>query len=150
VLTAPASSSLRGAPQLEGRRLSRTGEATEGATVSGVPPSPLLGAGAPSAAPEGVNTAIQRGLIAWAEPDLGIDYLATRFPVGTLVEICSLNGCLIRRTNDFGPVGRSKIADLAVLDWEHICGLPRSRGTCPGTIEAIGEIALPPTDMEDE
>lgn len=115
------------------------------------PPLPVVAALTPqslASVPDvSVPAAIQRGLIAWAEPDHGGDYLATRFPVGTLVELCAKT-CIVRRTNDFGPVGRSKIADLAVLDWEQICELPRSRGVCPGTIEAIGDIKLPQTDID--
>lgn len=38
-----------------------------------------------------------------------------------------------------------RIADLAVLDWEDISGLPRERGLVRGTVETI-EIELPATD----
>lgn len=125
------------------------------------PPSPAV---APRVQPSGsaesvlatprgdISTALLGGWISWAEPDLGPDYLATRFPVGTLVRICAVQ-CLFRTSTDFGPsaaIDPPRIADLAVLDWEQLCGLPRDRGLCRGTVEALGPSpTLPATDMED-
>lgn len=98
----------------------------------------------------GLGTALMAGNISWADPELGGDYLATRFPRGTLVRLCSERPvCILRTSNDFGPseaIDPPRIADLAVLDWEQLCGLPRARGLCFGTIEAIENIPLPATD----
>lgn len=106
-----------------------------------------LPAGAPS--PTGaIGTAFMGGWISWAEPELGGDYLATRFPRGTLVRICAVE-CLVRVTTDFGPsaaIDPPRIADLAVLDWEFLCRLPRERGVCRGTVETIAPVKLPATD----
>jgi len=99
-----------------------------------------------------IGTALMAGWISWAEPDLGGDYLATRFPRGTLVRLCAVE-CIVRRTTDFGPsaaIVPSRIADLSVLDWEDISGLPRERGLVLGTVETI-EIELPATaTLEDD
>jgi hypothetical protein len=105
-------------------------------------------------APSGeVGTALIGGWISWAEPDFGPDYLATRFPRGTLVRICAVE-CIVRVTTDFGPsaaIDPPRIADLAVLDWEQLCHLPRDRGLCRGTVETIGPRAtLPPPDTGGE
>ncbi len=95
-----------------------------------------------------IGTALIGGWIGWAEPELGPNYLATRFPRGTLVRICAVE-CITRRTTDFGPsaaIDPPRIADLSVLDWEAISGLPRSRGLVLGSIETINEAPLPATD----
>jgi hypothetical protein len=110
------------------------------ATASPETATPLSGA---------IGTALMAGLISWAEPELGPDYLATRFPIGTLVEICAVE-CIVRVTTDFGPsaaIDPPRIADLSVLDWEDISGLDRSRGLVRGTIETVGpRVTTPPTD----
>ena len=111
--------------------------------------STSLAAGA-SASVESV-AAIERGWISWAEPEHGGDYLAARLPRGTLVQLCART-CIVRRTTDFGPhagIRPNRIADLAVLDWEVLCGLPRERGVCPGTIEVLASITLPATDTDE-
>ena len=134
---------------LRGASDSSWGDGPRVASVtSGDPAKDRTGAPTPTG---GIGTALVGGWISWAEPFHGGDYLATRFPRGTLVRICAVE-CLLRRTTDFGPhagIRPNRIADLAVLDWEQICRLPRDRGLCPGTVEAIPEIVLPATDSTE-
>lgn len=95
------------------------------------------------------TSALIAGWIGWAEPELGPNYLATRFPVGTLVRLCAIE-CIVRTTTDFGPsaaIDPPRIADLSVLDWEQIGGQPRSVGLIRGTIETIKAVPLPATTI---
>lgn len=90
------------------------------------------------------------GKASWMPAKYGRDYLAMRIPKGTEVRICAAT-CLDMTVNDYGPSKRihpDRIADIAVGRWEHICGMPRSRGFCRVTVEYGGgpRVTLPPTD----
>lgn len=71
----------------------------------------------------------------------GSGYLALPQGPGHRVRICGAGGCLVMTSNDAGPSKgmqrEGRIADIGVESWEHICGLPRSRGLCRVTVEDI-------------
>ncbi len=157
-----ATSRVKSAPSKGGDYFDWRSGTLESSAVIGLPVATMseprgygsLSVGAPTSEPaptSGIGTALIGGWIGWAEPELGPNYLATRFPRGTLVRICAVE-CITRRTTDFGPsaaIDPPRIADLSVLDWEAISGLPRSRGLVLGSIETINEAPLPATDTDE-
>lgn len=88
------------------------------------------------------------GYAGWATRSLGPRYLAMRLPRGTWVTICAVE-CWTTRTTDYGPSSRivpNRVADIAVGQWERVCGLPASRGLCLVTVALA--LAAPETDIE--
>lgn len=85
--------------------------------------------------------AIVSGLASWMPEFYGPAYLALPQGAGRRVRLCGAGGCLVMVSNDSGPslamqrLGR--IADVAVLAWERICGVPRSIGLCRITEEDL-------------
>ena len=76
-----------------------------------------------------------------------------RLPKGTAVRICAAtrwDSVVV----DYDPSNRlhpERIADIAVVRWERICGMDRSRGLCRVTVEVGGPIpTLPPTSTEEK
>ena len=71
------------------------------------------------------------GIASWMPERYGPDYLALPGGAGTTVRICGVR-CLLITSNDAGPsLGmqrRGRVADLAVIAWEWVTDLPRSRG----------------------
>lgn len=95
-----------------------------------------------------VGAALIGGVLSYVAPRYGPEYLALPFPRGTVAEICGPADCVLRRSTDFGPDQRvhpDRIADLSAADWQVVCGLPLSRGTCRGTVELE-----PPVDPSDD
>jgi hypothetical protein len=119
---------------------------------------PLLGApsggGVPSPAGE-IGTALVGGTASHVGRQFGRAYLA--LPEhrwgrrGLLVEICGDGGCVIRRSTDAGPdlamQRAGRVADLNAWDFEAVCGCPASTGLTDVTVEYLGEIDLPATDV---
>jgi len=68
----------------------------------------------------------------------GANYLALPGGRGLHVRICAAM-CLHLVSNDAGPdlamQREGRVADIGVLNWERICGVPRSRGLCRVTVE---------------
>jgi hypothetical protein len=102
-----------------------------------------------------VGTPLVAGRISQAVEGYGPDYLAVRAPVGTRVEICGLRTgvCYTMRSTSSGPsrkIRPLRIADLALVRWRDLCGLPDGRGVCRGSIEFLGgpKATAPPTDIE--
>jgi hypothetical protein len=93
------------------------------------------------------------GIVGYAVPGLGADYLAMRLPRGTHVHICGPAGCVNATVNDYGPSRRlhpDRIADLSYPDFAAVCG-PHSMGLCRATATTIrvpGD--LPATDTSDK
>ena len=107
----------------------------------------VAGAGAEDRSP--ASDAPLTGNAGWAVPSLGARYLAVRLPRGTGVTVCGPGACWTTRTTDYGPSSRirpSRIADIAVGQWERVCGVSRSRGLCRVTITPLPP--GPPTDTE--
>jgi len=95
----------------------------------------------PDRAPQEVTspprTAV-RGVASWMPPRYGARYLALPQGPGHRVTICGAGGCLTMTSTDAGPSKASqragRVADIGVLAWERICGVPRSAGLCRVTI----------------
>jgi len=94
------------------------------------------------------------GTASWMPERYGDDYLALPGGPGQTVTICGKR-CLTMTSNDAGPdkamQRAGRVADIGVKAWEHICGLPRSRGLCHVTVHYGGAPAgprptPPPTD----
>ena len=94
-----------------------------------------------------VQTHAAQGRASWMPERFGARYLALPGGPGFRVVICGAR-CLTMTSTDAGPskamqrMGR--VADIGVRSWEYICGLPRSVGLCPVTVEPV--LALPSTD----
>lgn len=103
-----------------------------------------------------IGTVLIEGKASWMPAKYGSGYLAMRIPRGTRVTLCGNGGCWTTRVNDYGPSKRihpDRIADIAVGQWERICGLDRSAGLCRITAEYGGKVREqkpnptgPPTD----
>lgn len=92
------------------------------------------------------------GVLNQAKRSHGDHYLAIRAPRGTRVRVCGEAKCVVMSSTDYGPqAGTGKIADVALVVWREVCGLPDSRGVCDGEIEwpyrGSGP-TLPPTDAD--
>jgi hypothetical protein len=92
------------------------------------------------------------GTASWMPEKYGDDYLALPQGPGHTVTICAKR-CLTMTSNDAGPdkamQRRGRVADIGVKAWEHICGVPRSRGLCHVRItygRSGPAITPPPTD----
>jgi len=88
-----------------------------------------------------------QGKASWMPERFGARYLALPGGPGIRVTICGAR-CLTMTSTDAGPskamqrLGR--VADIGVRSWEYICGVPRSVGLCPVTVQYA--VALPSTD----
>ena len=82
-----------------------------------------------------------RGVASWMPERYGARYLALPDGRGHRVRICGKGGCMTMTSNDAGPSKRmqrrGRIADIGVLAWERICGVPRSVGLCRITVERL-------------
>lgn len=82
------------------------------------------------------------GIASWMPEQYGRDYLALPQGRGWRVAICGAGGCWRTTSNDAGPdlamQRRGRIADLAVIRWEQVCGVSRRLGLCPVTITYEG------------
>ena len=71
----------------------------------------------------------------------GARYLALPAGPGHRVRICGAGGCAVMTSNDSGPdramQRAGRVADIGVLAWEAICGLPRSAGLCRVSVEEV-------------
>ena len=100
----------------------------------------LAGDGAaPDRNPSGaISTALVGGIASWMPERYGSRYLALPEGRGLPVRICAAR-CLELTSTDAGPdramQRAGRVADIGVIAWEHICGLPRSRGLCEVTVE---------------
>ena len=107
----------------------------------------------PTNAPANVSMAGSiSGNAGWAVPSLGASYLAVRLPRGTVVTVCGPGACWTTRTTDYGPSSKivpPRVADIAVGQWQRVCGLPSSRGLCRVTILVGGLPIAPATDIEE-
>jgi hypothetical protein len=98
-----------------------------------------------------VAAVVVSGVASWMPEKYGDDYLALPDGPGHTVTICAKR-CLTMTSNDAGPdkamQRRGRVADIGVKAWEHICGVPRSRGLCHVDITygASPTITPPPTD----
>ena len=94
------------------------------------------------------------GFASWASPAIGRSYLALREPRGTVARLCGPGGCWTAAVTDYGPSARirpARVADIAVGQWERLCGVPRSFGLCFVTVTIIsrpGVPLAPSTDTE--
>jgi hypothetical protein len=90
----------------------------------------------------------RHGIIAYATIG-GPGYLAIPIGPGHLVKICGPAACWTTVSTDAGPnherLLAGRIADVAVGQWERICGRSRTRGTCVGTWQTV-DVPLPATD----
>ena len=92
----------------------------------------------------------------WAGASHGPAYLAMRLPRSSVVDIEGPGGKWLGAVvNDYGPSkAGGKVADIALVRWLDICGVPASRGTCHVviTIRKRGgdgpAPTLPPTDTQ--
>lgn len=81
------------------------------------------------------------GIASWMPARYGRDYLALPGGAGLRVRICGAGGCWIATSTDAGPdramQRAGRVADVAVGRWEQVCGLPRSAGLCPVSVEFV-------------
>jgi hypothetical protein len=111
--------------------------------------------GAPKYSTVAAGTAVMppssvSGNAGWAVASLGASYLAVRLPRGTLVSVCGPGDCWTTRTTDYGPSSRitpPRVADIAVGQWQRVCGMSPSRGLCRVTI--VRTPMGPATDLEE-
>lgn len=71
--------------------------------------------------------------------------------VTSLAETATANGCWTGIVNDYGPSGRiypERIADVALVHWTAVCGLPASAGLCHMDATVLRSLDLPATDAE--
>jgi len=104
----------------------------------------------PTNASANVSVTGYTGNAGWAVASLGASYLAVRLPRGTLVTVCGPGDCWTTRTTDYGPSSRirpARVADIAVGQWQRVCGLSPSRGLCCVTILVGGLPIAPATDV---
>lgn len=98
-----------------------------------------LGAPTPAAAeqPSASAVSVREGLASWMPERYGPDYLALPIGPGHRVELCGPGGCITMVSTDSGPDLASqragRVADIGVLAWERLSGVPRSFGLCPIT-----------------
>jgi len=82
--------------------------------------------------------AAHHGLASWMPERYGRTYLALPQGPGHRVTICGAGGCLTMTSTDAGPSKasqrRGRVADIGVLTFERICGVPRSAGLCRVTV----------------
>ena len=112
--------------------LSRDGDPV---TVTAASPSPVA---RPSVAPprrtgvSGIASTYGPGWDGW---------LALPAGPGIRVRVCGAGGCVVRVSNDAGPdlamQRAGRIVDLDVPDFEHVCGVPWTRGLCRVTVEVL-------------
>jgi len=95
----------------------------------------------PDRAPHAVVTPARtahHGLVSWMPERYGRNYLALPQGPGHRVTICGAGGCLTMTSTDAGPSKasqrRGRVADIGVLTFERICGVPRSAGLCRVTV----------------
>ena len=95
----------------------------------------------PDRAPHAVTTPARtahHGVASWMPERYGARYLALPQGPGHRVTICGAGGCLPMTSTDAGPSKAmqraGRVADIGVLAFERICGLPRSAGLCKVTI----------------
>jgi len=75
-----------------------------------------------------------RGIASWVPARYGVRYLALPEGAGVRVRLCGAARCVVMTSNDAGPdlaMQRHpyhRVADIGVLTWERLTGLPRSRG----------------------
>lgn len=112
------------------------------------PPDPTAAPPPPNPGPTEVVTpvpvstpapVVRSGFMSWMPEKYGARYLALPQGAGHRVRVCGVR-CITIRSNDIGPVQRifpDRVADLGVVLWEQVCGLPRSRGLCPVTVTFI-------------
>jgi hypothetical protein len=116
---------------------------------SSVPPTAVDGRPDPL---EGAPTApkVIRGDANQATLSHGRDYLAMRLPRGTVVDIVGPGGkWLGAKVNDYGPKrSTGDIADIGIIHWREVCGLPDYRGECVVAVTIHGKLQLPATDTE--
>jgi hypothetical protein len=90
----------------------------------------------------------RKGIIAYATIG-GPSYLAIPIGPGHRVKICGPAACWTTVSTDAGPnherLVAGRIADVAVGQWERICGLPRTSGTCRGSWHTVdaGDVGGP-------
>jgi hypothetical protein len=105
------------------------------------------------AATSDIGTAIESGVIAYAEPSFGDRYLALPEGPGHRLTICVGRRCLERVSTDAGPdlsmQRAGRIADVSFVDFAWLCRCdPAVRGTAVATIERFGPgLTAPPTDV---
>ena len=91
---------------------------------------PRLAAVSRTFAPTGQS---MTGTASWMPERYGADYLALPGGPGIRVTICAAT-CLTMTSNDAGPdlsmQRAGRVADIGVLAWERICGVPRYIGLC--------------------
>ncbi len=153
-LTSPASGSrvLNEAPHVPGGIQPALGEVRESAVgwhsyadpvPGGASPSPtavheqpaptVAGSATPGVSVSGTLT----GIASWMPERFGPAYLALPEGPGIRVRICAAT-CLVMVSTDAGPDLASqragRVADIGVLAWERITGLPRGRGLAAVTL----------------
>ena len=93
-----------------------------------------------------------QGIASWMPESFGADYLALPEGPGQQVTICGVR-CLDMTSTDAGPSKAmqraGRVADIGVVRWEYICGLPRSAGLCPVNVDYHRTATIPPTDVND-
>jgi hypothetical protein len=102
------------------------------------------------------NPVERQGLISHVGSSFPRSYLALPCKRGNVrcsltVRLCGPADCVILRQTDYGPSQRlhpDRIADVHPAVFERICGLPASRGLCPGSWVAITVPKLPATSTE--
>jgi hypothetical protein len=140
------------------------------AAASGAPSAPAsqpaVNLSAPTSAESGVmpgapqptaelGTAIESGVIAYADPSHGDRYLALPGGPGAHVRICVGRRCLDRVSTDAGPAlfeqARGRIADVSFADFATLCGgcNPASVGVMVATIEWLNPSQTPPPTNTD-
>ena len=95
----------------------------------------------PTATAAPVPAHLVRGIASWMPARYGPLYLALPEGAGVRVRICGAAGCLVMRSTDAGPSlaeqRAGRIADIAVVVWERLTGLPSSRGVAWVTVERL-------------
>lgn len=98
----------------------------------------------PSATPSATSLHSRSGIIAWAEPAFGADYLALPIGPGWIVELRGPGGCRVMLSTDAGPNGamleQGRVADVAVGAWEDLAGAPRSTGLFRGSWRTLAHL----------
>lgn len=78
------------------------------------------------------------GIASWMPARFGENYLALPAGAGHIVRICGAARCLVMVSTDSGPdlamQRAGRVADIGVVAWEYLTGLPRSRGLAGVTI----------------
>jgi hypothetical protein len=76
------------------------------------------------------------GVASYMAASYGADYLALPAGPGIRARICGAGGCVTMTSTDAGPdraMQRApyyRVADLSLVAWLRVCGLPASRGLC--------------------